>query len=85
MVCERQPLVEDDLKLKMTFKGRRPSVKDDLQWKTTFGGRQHLVEDKLIWWNMNEINLKLSKRVHNGSKMSKWIKMDLKYSRRLKC
>ena len=60
MIVGRRPLVEDDLRWKMTFGGRRPSVKDDLWWKTplveddrrwkmTFSGRRPLLEDDLEW------------------------------------
>ena len=40
---ERQPLVKDNLRWKMSFGGRRRTVEEDLWWKTTFGGTPLLV------------------------------------------
>ena len=40
-----RPLVEDDLRWKMTFGGRRPSVEVNLRWKTTYAGWRPSVED----------------------------------------
>ena len=49
MVGGRWPLLEDDLRWKMTFSGRWPLVEDNLEMKITFIGGWPLVEDNLRW------------------------------------
>ena len=49
----RQPLVEDDLRWKMTCGVRRPAVEDDLQWKTTFAGSLHAAYSALRHFLIN--------------------------------
>ena len=54
MVGERRPLLEDNLRWKMTFIGRQPSVgrrplvEGNLCGKTTFSGRRPLLDPCML-------------------------------------
>ena len=40
-INERQPFMEEDLFLKISFLGRWPFMEDDLRWETNIDGKQH--------------------------------------------